>query len=101
MAEVFPGIWPAPTEAEAEVNVTDAAPRPVIAAEPLSDHEKKMALAESEEVGVPEGSRISQHGAATLIRKGSKKHGAIIRPDIAAIAAEMGLPVSPRAAAGA
>jgi hypothetical protein len=82
--------------------VADPEPEPELQAEPLSDHARKMALADSEAVGdtLTDGRPMAQESAAaTVIRKGSKKHGPVIRPDVAAIAAERGLPVSPRAAA--
>jgi hypothetical protein len=67
--------------------------------EPASEIERKMALADNEPVGpdLAAGARLSQ--LPTFVKKGTKGNGAVIRPDIAAEAAKLGLPVSPRAAA--
>jgi hypothetical protein len=92
-----------------EVNVTDAAPEPEPAVA-QTERERKMALADSEVVGdaLAAGGRMSQHSAAraaaseppapTILKPAGRKHGAVIRPDLAAAAAEIGLPVSAKAA---
>jgi predicted transcriptional regulator len=88
-------------EVEAERMTLGAAVLKVAADEIASEQtelERKMLLAESEVVGVVEGQPLAQHSAAaraagteqhaaTVIRKGSKKHGPVIRPDPATYAA--------------
>jgi hypothetical protein len=97
----------------------DAKPKPVVAeaagdetaVAQQTEHERKMALADSEVVGdsLAAGGQMSQHSdaaraaaseppAPTILKKAGKKHGAVIRPDLATRAAEIGLPVSAKAA---
>ena len=94
-----------------EVEIDD----PVAESEPSIEHEQLMARAADEPVGptLAEGQTMRSHEAETNsawtkatmlkgpanVRKGKSGHGAVMRPDLAAEAAKLGMPVSPRAAA--